>query len=55
MIAIVCSLVSCQVVDVLLKGSKFNTHHHASDIMQPLPDWHVGELGATDRKLIATC
>jgi hypothetical protein len=52
MIIIVWSLIDFHAVDVLPKGRKFNAHHYISVILQSLTDWHIGEVAATDRKLI---
>jgi hypothetical protein len=52
MIIIVWSFTGFHVFDILSKDSKFNAHHYVSAILQSLADWHIGEVGATDRKLI---
>jgi hypothetical protein len=52
MMTIVWSLIGFHVVDVVPKGSKFNSHHYVSAILQSLADWPVGEIGATNLKLI---
>jgi hypothetical protein len=52
MIIIVWNPINFHIVDVLSKGSKFNAHHYVSAILQYLTDWRIGEVGATDRKLI---
>jgi hypothetical protein len=51
-IIIIWTPIDFHIVNVLHKGSKFKDHHYVSAILQPLANWHVSEVGATDRKLI---
>jgi hypothetical protein len=49
---IVWSVIDFHVVDILPKGSKFNTCHYISAILQSFADWNIGEIGTIDWKLI---
>jgi hypothetical protein len=42
------------VIGFLLQGSRFNTHYDVSAILQLLADWFVGEVAASDRRLIVS-
>jgi hypothetical protein len=44
MITIVWNPTGFHIIDILPKGSKFNTHHYVSAFLQSLTDWRVGEI-----------
>jgi hypothetical protein len=39
-------------INIFLKGIKFNTNHCLTDVLVPLQEWRRTQVGAKDRKLI---
>jgi hypothetical protein len=52
MVIIVWNSTGLSRIATLQKGGKFNADYYISEICAPFVEWHAGQMGVTDQKLI---